>query len=198
MWTVVYGAAGTGKHEIIQTLVKKGFTEMKTDPVPDDHSFASQLSYLTQRIRLHIEIQKIMNKKDIVTLRSVYDTHEVFSRLMLTTERITQPEFDTLEIIYRALYKALEPPHAAVFCHCGTLTAIDRMSLRGKTLPQGEWDQQRLAYKTFSERVKIPQVEVNFSLDMGLIRQEFEFNFASLKTTAVTNQSLWAKEMFHE
>lgn len=199
MFFMVYGAAGTGKGSIKDMLVRQGFLylESKLPPASDFH-FSNQMAYLAERMNTHLEAQKLANRKDVVTIHSPHDTHVIYSKMLLDQEKITQKEYDDLEYLYRAMYPSIEPPSACIYTFCSPLTAFDRMKLRGKSIHETDFHYQIKAYKDFSIEVKTPQVEVDFDQSMDRIQQDFTFNYASLKTTGVANQSLWERQMFHK
>lgn len=198
MFFTVQGCAGTGKYAVADMLTRQGFQLIEIKEPPKSASFFSnQLAYLSERLKVHLEAQAVANKKDVVTVHSPYDTHVVYSKLLLKQEKISQAEYEDLAYLYHAMLPIIEPPHAAIFTSCSSINAQNRMTLRGKSIHEQDLIDQLKSFKEFSTNIKIPQVEVNFDESMEIIQKDFIFNFASLKTTGVTNQTLWAREMFH-
>lgn len=198
MFLTVYGATGTGKDAILDLLTRRGYEIIKMRPIAECSQFHMQLQYLTERIRVHLEAQKVANRRDVVTIRSPYDTHVVYSNMLLKQERISQAEFDILATIADTITPALEPPHAAIHTFTSPMNAMNRLALRSKEIDQNSFNDQLALYKEFADKVRIPNIEVNFDEPMEVIQKDFDFNIASLKTTTVTNQTLWRREMYRE
>jgi deoxyadenosine/deoxycytidine kinase len=198
MFLAVYGATGTGKNTILDLLIKRGYEYLECKPIlPSGSFFSDQLAYQAERLRVHLEAQKLANRRDVVTLHTPYDTHAVFSKLLFNQERITERELGYLDLV-SCVDTALDPPHASIYCYTSTMTAMNRLALRHKDIDQDSFNAQLALYRAFSERVRIPQVECNFDESMDTIQKDFDFNIASLKTTTVTAQSLWRRSFFKD
>jgi hypothetical protein len=194
MWVQVFGSPGSGKEEIVNMLTRRGFEHLKPKPLKNQiDSFVGQHRFLSQRIALDIQAAKVANRKNIVTVHGTHDTHLVYSKVLLKQERITQAEFDVLDFLYQEVSPILEPPNSVVFTKTSEMNASARASLRGATLPP-DFRDYFAAYTGLAGSVKLPMVEVDFDLDMDIIKKDFEFNFASLRTTAVVAQTLWQRD----
>jgi deoxyadenosine/deoxycytidine kinase len=199
MFLAIYGATGTGKDTILDLLTRRGYEYFQCKPIePTDSPFNDQLAYQVERTRVHLEAQKVANRRDVVTVHTPYDTNAVFGQMLFNQERITQQEFSYLNLIVHGINPALEPPHAAIHCFTSAMTAMNRLALRSKDIDQNSFNAQLELYKTFAQRVRIPQIECDFDQPMETIQKDFDFNIASLKTTTVTNQTLWRREMFRD
>jgi len=198
MFIAIYGATGTGKNTILDLLVRRGYEIIQCRHIEAATPFLTQLGYLTERIRVHLEAQKIANRRDVVTIRTPFDTHLVYSKVLLDMERISQEEFNQLATIADTINPALDPPHASIWTYTSAMTAMNRMSLRSVGIDQSQFNAELKAYAEFAPLIRIPQVEANFDEPMETIQKDFDFNLASLKTTTVTSQSLWKREMLRE
>jgi len=174
MFLTVYGATGTGKNSVLEMLTRRGFEILKCKHFAAATPYLTQLKYLTERIRVHLEAQKVANRRDVVTIRTPFDTHRVYSKVLLEMEQISQSEFDQLAIIADTINPALDPPHACIWTYTSAMTAMNRMSLRNANIDQSQFNAELKAYSEFAPIVRIPQVEVDFA------------------------QSLWKKEMLRE
>lgn len=195
MWVAIVGASGTGKHEIKDLLVREDYEFMPIAPPSSDDLFQRQFQYLTQRIAVHLKAQEVMNKRDVVTIGSAYDCLDVHFRSLVHRGLLTAEQIVLSEYVEKNLVPLLKPPHSVIWTYAEPHTAFSRMELRGGlTVPPAEYNDQLTRYEEFATKIKVPLVEVDFSQPMSKILKDFEFNLASLRTTAVTAQTLWERE----
>ena len=195
MWISVVGATGTGKNEIKDLLLKEDYEYLPIKYPTLDEPVARQFDFLVQRLAVHLKAQSLMDRYDIVTIGSVWDSFAIhFQRLL--DQKLVPSEYVTLSKSIEAnILPQLKPPHAVVWTYTEQMTAFNRMQLRGGlTVTPAEYNAQLSLYKDFAMKVKVPLVEVDFGQSMEHITKDFIFNLASLRTTSVTAQSLWQRE----
>jgi len=196
MWVSIFGAAGTGKHEIKDLLVREDYEYLEIREPSSTDMFERQYQFLWQRFSIHLQAQEMMDKHDIVTIGTVWDNIEVHYK-MLTSVRgiLTKEQCDLLDYAHEIVIPRLKSPHSVIWTYTETMTAFNRMSLRNKiTVTPDEYNQQLARYKEFALKIRVPLIEIDFGQPMDRIIKDFEFNLASLRTTAVTAQSLWTRE----
>jgi deoxyadenosine/deoxycytidine kinase len=197
MWLMVYGGAGTAKHVVVDLLVKRGYEYLKSPEPSSLDEFGRQLEYLVGRARQHLRAHQLMGRRDVLTVRSPFDTFEVYTKMLHDQQKITDEQFNYLKVIYDGLFSSFEPPHAAVWCHASSINALSRIQLREQPVDQNEFNEQLVRYKAFYNMVKVPQIEWNLDLPLEILLKDFEFNIASLRTTSVASQTLWQRSFYH-
>jgi len=194
MWVSIVGATGTGKHEIKDLLVREDFEylEIKEPAEPHVDLFERQFQFFMQRVSVHLQAQEVMNKQDVVTIGSVWDSIDVHYWNLVKNKLVPTDKIALHDYADTVLLPRLKSPHSVIYCFTEPMTAFNRMQLRGgmKVTP-AEYNVQIALYKEFVNKIKVPLIEVDFGQPMDRILRDFEFNLASLRTTAVTAQSLW-------
>ena len=95
---------------------------------PDKFAFLNQLTYSLQFLEQAVEISKC--KGAAVQDRSIYDTHNVFSRLHLQSNRISSLEFSLLDRILRSADQLIRPS-LLILLDAPIDTVYKRMQVRG-------------------------------------------------------------------
>jgi deoxyadenosine/deoxycytidine kinase len=95
---------------------------------PDKFAFLNQLTYSLQFLEQAADISKCKNA--IIQDRSIYDTHNVFSRLQLQGNRISSLEFSLLERILRSADQLVRPS-LLVLLDAPIDIVYKRMQIRG-------------------------------------------------------------------
>ena len=113
---IVAGNIGVGKTTLINLLKQKGvfaIEEQREDSLAeyyvdrDSNAFLNQLSYSLQYLEIAIAIKSATGPA--VIERSIYDTHEVFSKMNYQDGLISQQEFQQLERLKGAIVRIRKP-----------------------------------------------------------------------------------------
>lgn len=173
-YVVVAGNIAVGKTSVVRRLKNMvagslAFTEQRDEFIdryyvdPAGYSFLSQLGYTLQFLEQAVLISKASN--DIVFQdRSVYDTHEVFSRLRLERGFISAEEFLLLERAYRSADMLIRPS-LIVLLDAPPSVAYFRIMRRGvgaeEAITLGYLTDLRAAYLEWYRRLELcPKVMV--------------------------------------
>ena len=197
MWIAIIGACGTGKHSVLKMLEKDGYKYIEAvKPKLETPGFDLEFAYACERLRVQIEAQKIMNKKDVVTIHTFWETWDVFTPIAESKFQIDRVEMDRLKLMSETFKEILEPPHAIIYTQSEKMNAFNRMQLRQQTVNQLDFNQQIELYQKFVEKVRVPVVDVDGNRTFDDMRKDLEFGVASLKASTVGSQSFWDREMF--
>jgi len=97
---------------------------------PATFAFLNQLSYSLQFLEQAARISQCGSDCTVVQDRSIYDTHQVFSRLVMASGFVSPDEFSLLERIYRAA-DLLVRPTLLVVLDANVDVVFQRMRHRG-------------------------------------------------------------------
>lgn len=202
MWICLIGAEGTCKQSIAEFLHKQeGFRvvgdEAEAVDWTSDH-FLNQIDTLLKRYRLQFEdCQQSQNDEDIVQVRSFWDTHEVYSKVLRDEGQISQTDYKLIERLYETLMLSATPPQAVFYCYTNSIDAYNRMKLNREEPHHEEYLLAvRQAYAEYVRRIRIPVVEIPIDGDkFDNILDSVRFGLNSLKSTNLAGQSIWKRSM---
>lgn len=199
MWIQVIGASGSGKTLIVENLQKNGY-ELIGQLVPEvvGDAFFRELTLSQARLKSQIQASEVMNRKDVVTVRSFWDSHEVFIPSTHHFQEISDYERSIFEQIYQPLVdtRALIPPHAVVYMKMPQMSAYNRMALRNVDINPDRYNHQAKLYEAYVERIAAPVLEIDGEQTPDLILKQLEFDLSSIKATVGSAGNIWQKEYF--
>jgi len=196
MWVSVIGGVGTCKEAIVDHMVEmEKFTPYKIEEVEHSDPFWRQYQFLINRAHLQKEMQGVSHEHDVVSVSSVWDTHEVFSSYLLKTSQISSIEYERLDSLYSLLVE-LKPPRVFIYLRNTTLFSHVRNSLTGKPEYSDEHIELiKYYYDKFVKFVKTPVIEIDVHQPMDKIISELQYGFHSVKATSV-RESIWDRKIF--
>ncbi len=196
MWIMIMGAEGTGKEVIADILEKRNFARISQRPTGEE--LYPDLDYVTRRLGEQLSAQAIMHKKDVFTIRSIWDTLQVMAMTSVHMNRQSPFEAAALNIFSKNLYKneQIVPPHCVVYCKLNQRDMQDRLLLKGRQPNDQEMTKQIELYDAFSFKIRIPIIELDMGQKPHIIRDELNFSIDSMKATSLASQSIWGREMF--
>lgn len=197
MWVSIVGACGTGKHSVLKMLEKDGYEFIPTNsPAEIAPGFDLEFSHACERLRVQVQAQKIMNKKNVVTVHTFWETQDVYVPIALKKDQLTYIEVARLTLMHNTFKEILEPPHAMIYIQSEKMNAFNRMSLRQQTVSQDDFNEQIRLFDEFVKKIRIPVVEIDGNRTPDQIKKDLEFGVASLKASTVGSQSFWNREFF--
>jgi deoxyadenosine/deoxycytidine kinase len=139
-YVIIAGGIGTGKTTVAQLLralidkcvvvdERRGRYLFEFYEDPRAFAFKNQLDYTIQYLERGIALASEAGV--LVQERSIFDTHEVFSRMQLRCGNIDAREFDLLDRMYR-IGAGLLRPALLVLLEAETDIAFGRMRARGE------------------------------------------------------------------
>jgi deoxyadenosine/deoxycytidine kinase len=198
MWIAILGAPGTGKTLVAEMLSKDGFDLLDYEKPEAEKPFKKDLKHFTGRLRNQLIAAQVMNRKDVVTIRSIWDTYGIFIKASRRLQEISEDEFSIFKQIYDSFPDGgLEPPHAVIWTRTDKMSAFNRMALRGVEINQEHFNLQLAAYEELMSEVKVPIIEIDTSqMRPEAIKKNLDFGIASLKASNLSSQSLWSRSFF--
>ena len=206
MWAVVTGIPGSGKNLVVDMLRKgQGFTRLEDPPLshtrkPESSDrFEKELSYVMSRFRTQMTAQELIDRKDIVTVHSLWDSVFVFAKAAFVGQTLSERDFKTINSVYADLESLLKPPTVAIHVRTGMIDAVNRTALREKeALPSEELEcLNRLYEEEFLPRVRVPLIEIDTKeQSIEDIRKSLEFSLDSIKSSGVGSASIWTSSFF--
>jgi deoxyadenosine/deoxycytidine kinase len=196
---MICGASGTGKYEIAKWAEADGF-ELIDEKVELDQGrpFVSEINFATSRLISQLRAAQLMNRKNIVTIRSFWDSAEVFLPILEANVGLSKDERDIFDMIKNAMYApgVLPPPSIVVMAKTSKMNAFDRMNLRGVTIDQEHYNQQLDFYERMAEKIAAPLIELNMDEKVEIQKKNFDYGMASIRAANLSAQSLWQKSFF--
>lgn len=198
MWITIIGPGGSAKNVVADLLVKERFEDLRQPFTPKPDLFVTELEAACLRLETQLKASSYMERRDVVTVRSFWDSNEVY--IPITHERleISPYEKEVLRAYYIALTRdarSLTPPHAVIYMKTTQMAASDRMKLRGFEPNADRLKRELELYEAMSLRVKVPLLEVDGTKSPEVIKHDLEFQIASLKVSNLSG-GIWQKEFF--
>lgn len=97
-------------------------------------SFHSQIFFLTQRFKAHLEIQQ--SKKTCIQDRSIFEDAEIFAYNLFQQQLMMKRDYDNYQDLYRAMLESLRFPDLVIYLRASTWTLISRIRKRGRDYEQ--------------------------------------------------------------
>ncbi len=158
-FVAIAGNIGVGKTTLTNILIARlgwqGFLEKEVaNPYLADFygdmkrwSFHSQLFFLKERMKDHIQIQR--SAQPCVQDRTIYEDAEIFARNLFERGMMEARDFACYTDIYEAIAAALRPPDVIVYLRASIWTLISRIRHRGRDFEQNI-DKEYLAQLNFA------------------------------------------------
>jgi len=201
IWIALIGGPGTAKHAVKDAMVAAdGFVPMEpqnTVPLHPD-GMSLQVQMMVSRWRMQREIQKRTADEDLVTVRTLWDTHAVYSGLMLRHNEITDREFCQLRNIDAALTETVEPPTVIIHLKATRISQAQRLGLRQRTQLSDEYltDLARL-YNDFADRIRIPVVEIDAGRPFEEVLTDVRGEIMAVRASRQTGgPTIWQKSFW--
>jgi len=194
MWVAVMGAPGGAKKEIAEFL---GFK--KKDHVnftPDENPFLNHLMFYLNRLVSQKTIESDRDDSDFVTIGSVWEAVEVYAKVAMQRGDIVKKDYDILWGIYS--HTTFSPPDAIFYSCPPKMTSYNKMMLSGEnSIDQEYFDAIVCAYEELTNKVAMPVVRVERIENINDLKNDIEFNIASIKSSGVNvGSTIWKKKMF--
>jgi len=202
MWVMITGATGSGKRVIADYLIKDGFEliDPSFDVEVGDDNFSKELTYLMKRLNAQLRAASLKDRRNVVTLRSFFDTYEVMIKTAHLFTHITDKELAHLKIIYDNLItcdQAIAPPDALVYMDTPKMAAMNRQALTGgREVTQEFFHKEVEAYRAFVDRVAVPTINISASSKPEVMKNELDYGVNSLKAANLGSQSVWTRSFF--
>ena len=200
MWLMICGPTGSGKNVVAKELVKTSFDYLPSFYVETEESkFIQELEILTSRVSAQMKASTLIDRRDIYTLRSFWDSKYVYIPAGKSFDRFSPMEAKALDIVCKSFDDdALTPPTAVIYCKTDKMNAHNRLALqnRGVEISDEEFNLHVELYDKMIERVRVPVIEIDVSKDIAEIAKNLEFGLASLKSANLTNASVWSRTFF--
>lgn len=198
MWILIIGPSGSGKNMISEFLVKSGFEYIKSTVTEDSDDFTNLLKTSQENLRLQIKAASLMDRKDVVTIKSFWDSHDIEIPIFRQMQRIDDRQLGHFSIIRDSLYDvyALRPPSAVIYVRTNKMSAMNRMALRSVVCDQSRLDLEIKMYEDFISKIAVPLVELDGTRKPEDLKKELDFGVASLKSASLVNASVWQKHFF--
>lgn len=196
MWIQVIGAAGSGKSVIVDYLLRNDYELIDVHRKDDNGDyFLRELYFAEKRLHEQISAQDLMDRKDVVTVRSFWDSHEVFVKVAHHFHHITDSGREILNTMYRPLVHApiLKPPHATIYVRMPNMSAYNRMLLKNVDVDSDIYNKQVEFYEEYVTKIRSPLIEIDGAQTQDIIIKQLEFDLASIKLTA-HGGNIWQKE----
>jgi thymidylate kinase len=202
VWISLIGAEGTCKRTVAELLHSQENFRIVGDSYTPKSSLTSdcyyhQIDFLTSRYDTqYLEIQPEINNEDVVQIRTFWDTHEIYSKVLLKHELITKSDYESLSKIYKSLNRSLIPPATVFYCKTTLIDSLDRMKLKSEEPHHEEYlCSVREACDEYVSNIRVPVVEIDVSRPFNEVSRQVLFGLNSVKSTKVGGQSMWKKTM---
>jgi deoxyadenosine/deoxycytidine kinase len=142
----IAGNMGSGKSTLVEFLSRTygiaPFYEPNEDNpyLPDFYSdmqrwsFHSQLYFLSNKFRLHQELDK--SPGVVVLDRTIFEDAEVFATALHEMKRMDDRDWATYWGFYQSILNAIKPPDLMIYLRCSIRTLRKRIQLRGREIEQ--------------------------------------------------------------
>jgi deoxyadenosine/deoxycytidine kinase len=142
-YIVLAGNIGSGKSTLVTRLSRQLGWKPYFEPVSEnpylEHfyrdmkrwAFHSQLYFLTDRLRIHKELQDWSGS--VVQDRCVYEDAEVFARNLYLQGALSARDYGTYQGLYQVFLSFLEPPDLVVYLKASVQTLRTRIAMRGRS-----------------------------------------------------------------
>lgn len=196
MWISIIGCDGVGKNIIAKHLKEKlKFTllEINSDhEIPQHDLCEREFFYLNERARLHIDAKK--RDEDVVMVRSVFDTFEVFAELSYRMEHITEVERNYILYNKFAFSETIPVPEAVIYVTNSKMNQLIRLKERGAQYISDDYMKwQKELYEKFMQDISVPVIEIDAERTIESFYGEIDFSINSLKTSNLSTRTIWKR-----
>lgn len=142
----IAGNMGSGKSTLVEFLSRTygiaPFYEPNEDNpyLPDFYSdmqrwsFHSQLYFLSNKFRLHQELDKTSGV--VVLDRTIFEDAEIFATALHEMKRMDDRDWKTYWGFYQSILNTIKPPDLMIYLRCSIGTLRKRIRLRGHEIEQ--------------------------------------------------------------
>ena len=97
-------------------------------------SFHSQLYFLSNKFRLHQELDQVPG---VVALdRTIFEDAEVFATALKDMRQMDKRDWETYWSFYQTILTAIKPPDLMIYLRCSIRSLRKRIKLRGRKMEQ--------------------------------------------------------------
>lgn len=140
----IAGNMGSGKSTLVEFLcrtygIAPFYEPNENNPyLPDFYSdmqrwsFHSQLYFLSNKFRLHQELDKTPGV--VVLDRTIFEDAEIFATALHDMKRMDDRDWRTYWGFYQSILNAIQPPDLMIYLRCSMRTLRKRISLRGRAI----------------------------------------------------------------
>ncbi len=140
----IAGNMGSGKSTLVEFLsrtygIAPFYEPNENNPyLPDFYrdmrrwSFHSQLYFLSNKFRLHQELDKTPGV--VVLDRTIFEDAEIFATALHEMKRMDDRDWCTYWGFYQSILNAIQPPDLMIYLRCSMRTLRKRISLRGRAI----------------------------------------------------------------
>lgn len=140
----IAGNIGVGKSTLVEFLSRtygiQPFYEPSEDNpyLPDFYrdmkrwSFHSQLYYLSNKFRLHQEMDRVPGV--VVLDRTIFEDAEIFATALHDMKKMDDRDWATYWGFYQSILDAIRPPDLMIYLRCSMRTLRKRIRLRGREM----------------------------------------------------------------
>jgi deoxyadenosine/deoxycytidine kinase len=140
----IAGNMGSGKSTLVEFLsrtygIAPFYEPNENNPyLPDFYSdmrrwsFHSQLYFLSNKFRLHQELDKTPGV--VVLDRTIFEDAEIFATALHEMKHMDDRDWRTYWGFYQSILNAIQPPDLMIYLRCSVRTLRKRISLRGRAI----------------------------------------------------------------
>lgn len=140
----IAGNMGSGKSTLVEFLcrtygIAPFYEPNENNPyLPDFYSdmqrwsFHSQLYFLSNKFRLHQELDKTPGV--VVLDRTIFEDAEIFATALHDMKRMDDRDWRTYWGFYQSILNAIQPPDLMIYLRCSMRTLRKRIALRGRAI----------------------------------------------------------------
>ncbi|HSD69776.1 MAG: deoxynucleoside kinase [Woeseiaceae bacterium] len=140
----IAGNMGSGKSTLVEFLcrtygIAPFYEPNENNPyLPDFYSdmqrwsFHSQLYFLSNKFRLHQELDKTPGV--VVLDRTIFEDAEIFATALHEMKHMDDRDWRTYWGFYQSILNAIRPPDLMIYLRCSMRTLRKRISLRGRAI----------------------------------------------------------------
>jgi len=198
MWLAIIGGVGTCKKAVANNLsTDGGFTHRITDVEKGRDVFEDQFQYLLARYKDCNTIKRLGSDQDLLTVRSFWDTHKVFTEFYKQRHMINNRQYVLLTQLYEAMADEVSPPQGFIYLKTKMIPAHSRVSLAGGDRRSDE-EIKMISdlYEQYVLSIRVPVIEVDASRPFDQVIDEITFGLDSIKTSFSFDQSVWQRRLF--
>ena len=143
-YIAVAGNMGVGKSSLVRFLchhykLQPFFEPNETNPYLKDFygdmrrwAFQSQVYFLSQKFRIHQELEDARSQVAVVQDRTIFEDAEIFAANLYRTQRMSKRDFATYQSLYHTILRSLRPPDLMVYLRGSLRTIRRRIRARGR------------------------------------------------------------------
>lgn len=137
---VIAGNIGVGKTTLAEFVGQKLKWVIYHEPVKENPylakfyqdmvrwSFHSQIFFLSERFKSHIQINKLYSP--IIQDRSIYEDSEVFVDCLFNRQQLSARDYETYRELYASMIEVLKPPDLTLYLRASPWTLLSRIRKR--------------------------------------------------------------------